>query len=81
MLDHRRLQWLDLSRWVVFSGFWKKTDVYREQPDTHFKHEVLVLLETENMDQTIAWSTDQRFNLLMQDQARIPSIKVSALQL
>ena len=50
--------------------------MYREQPDIHFKHEMMVLLETENMDQAITWSTDQRFNLLMQDQVRIPSVKV-----
>lgn len=58
-------------------GFWKKSDVYLEQPHINFKHEMILLLETENLDQTLAWSTDNRFNLLMQDQARIPSIKSS----
>ena len=63
---------------IPFTGFWKKSDVYLEQPHINFKHEMILLLETENLDQTLAWSTDNRFNLLMQDQARIPSIKVSS---
>lgn len=56
-------------------GFWKKIDSYEEQAEIHFKHELIVLLETQNLDRSIAWSTDKSFNLLMQDQARVPSIK------
>jgi len=33
------------------------------------------LLETQDLDQSIAWSTDKSFNLLMQDQTRVPTVK------
>ncbi|GFY43695.1 transmembrane protein 231 [Trichonephila inaurata madagascariensis] len=46
-------------------GFWKKIDIYREQPDVSFKHQMVLLLETESPDQLIFWSTYEKLNQLM----------------
>ncbi|XP_055939497.1 transmembrane protein 231-like [Argiope bruennichi] len=46
-------------------GFWKKIDVYREQPDVSFKHQMLLLLETQSPDELIFWSTFKQLNQLM----------------
>ncbi|GFR01851.1 transmembrane protein, partial [Trichonephila clavata] len=45
--------------------FWKKTDIYREQPDVSFKHQMVLVLETESPDQLIFWSTYEQLNQLM----------------
>ena len=60
---------------LVFSlGFWKKIDVFREQPVVHFEHELVLLLETDSGN--IGWSTYHGYNELMQEQARVPTLKV-----
>ncbi|GIY23565.1 transmembrane protein 231 [Caerostris darwini] len=43
-------------------GFWKKIDIYREQPDVSFKHKMLLLLETKSPNQLIFWSTYEQLN-------------------
>lgn len=55
-------------------GFWKRTDTYREQPDVNWKHELLVVLETLDDTSYICWSTFPRFNSLVEDHLRVPSI-------
>lgn len=56
-------------------GFWQKVDTYLEQPDIHFQHELLLIIETDKPDQTIGWSTMENFNNLLNDQIRVPTIK------
>ncbi|GFT35014.1 transmembrane protein 231 [Nephila pilipes] len=46
-------------------GFWKKIDIYREQPDVSFKHQMVLLLETKSPDELIFWSTYEQLNQLM----------------
>jgi len=58
------------------TGFWRKVDTYEEQPDIHFLHEVLIVLDTNRPDHKIAWSTMKNFNQIMINAARIPTIKV-----
>lgn len=56
-------------------GFWKKFNIYREQPDIHFKHKMLLLLETKDPEQLIFWSSFSRLNQLMGKRIRIPTIE------
>lgn len=61
---------------VHFSGFWQKIDSYEEQPDIHFEHDLIVLLETSDPDETIGWSTMSNFNsFLGGNRVRTPMIK------
>lgn len=57
-----------------FLGFWKKIDVYREQPDVHYEYELVLLLETDSGN--LGWSTYHGYNELLQEQARVPTLKV-----
>ena len=52
-------------------GFWQKVDTYEEQPDVHFEHEIIVLLETADPDQSFGWSTMANFNALLDDRLAI----------
>ncbi len=67
-------------------GFWQRMDVYREQPEVHFKHEVLVSLEIGgdsgedpqgDPQGTIGWSTYKNYNQILLNHARVPLIKES----
>ena len=60
---------------LIFLGFWKKIDVYREQPDIHYEYELVLLLETDSGN--LGWSTFHGYNELMQEQARVPTLKVN----
>ena len=60
--------------YCVLSGFWRKIDIYREQPDVHYEYELVLLLETDSGN--LGWSTFHGYNELMQDQARVPTLKV-----
>ena len=57
-------------------GFWRKVDTYEEQPDIHFLHQLILILETDQPDQRIGWSTLQNFNHLLADSTRVPTVKV-----
>ena len=59
-------------------GFWKKIDVYREQPDVHYEYELVLLLETDSGN--LGWSTYHGYNELMQERARVPTLKVKSLE-
>ena len=61
----------------LFSGFWQKIDYYREQPEVHFKHELLVLMQTDDPRGSIGWSSYKNYNEFLGDNTRIPLIKVS----
>ena len=50
-------------------GFWQKIDTYQEQPDIHFEHEMIILLETADPDQSFGWSTMANFNSLLDDRS------------
>lgn len=54
-------------------------DTYEEQPDIHFLHDVVVVLDTDQPDRKIAWSTMKNFNQIMMNTARVPTIKVKQL--
>ena len=51
-------------------------DYYREQPEVHFKHELLVLMETGDPEKVIGWGSFKNYNHLLGDRARTPLIKV-----
>ena len=61
-------------------GFWVRTASYREQPEIHFKHELLLFLETENPGRYLGWSTMKNYNQLIGDKVRVPVIKVRIIQ-
>jgi len=55
-------------------GFWMRTSTYREQPDFHFKHELILVATTSAGDQ-LGWSTYNPVNNFLMDNVRIPVIK------
>jgi transmembrane protein 231 len=60
------------------AGFWRKIDTYEEQPDVHFLHQLILILETDQPDHRIAWSTLPNFNHVFGgDATRVPTVKVS----
>ncbi|XP_046842475.1 transmembrane protein 231-like [Xenia sp. Carnegie-2017] len=56
-------------------GFWLKESSYKEQPEVHFKHEFIVLLQGLTSRSYVAYSTYQKFNNLVNDKLRIPVVK------
>ncbi|XP_022098058.1 transmembrane protein 231-like isoform X1 [Acanthaster planci] len=62
---------------IVFwsEGLWLKTAFYREQPTVQFKHQMLLLVDTQDEASYLAWSTYQNFNQLQQQHLRIPLVK------
>ena len=60
----------------MHSGFWQKIDTYEEQPDVHFHHDLLAMLETNEPNEAFGWSTMTNFNRLLNDKIRTPQIKV-----
>ena len=57
-------------------GFWLKEASYKEQPEVHFKHQFVVLLQGITSNSYVAYSTYQNFNNLVNDKLRIPVVKV-----
>ncbi len=55
-------------------GFWLRTATYLEQPEVHFQHELIVLLETEDPTRPLGWSTFENFKVLLMDNVRVPRI-------
>ena len=56
-------------------GFWQKIDTFQEQPDIHFQHELIVLMETADPDNSFGWSTMDNFNEILDDKVKIPTLK------
>ncbi|CAM1299132.1 TMEM231 (predicted) [Pycnogonum litorale] len=54
-------------------GFWKKEDSYREQPDVHYKHEIILMIQTQK--DFVGWSSFSSYNQLLQKHLRVPMIK------
>ena len=52
-------------------------DYYREQPEVHFKHELLVLMQTDEPKGAVGWSSFKNYNEFLGDNTRIPLIKVA----
>ena len=75
-VNRDRLCWnRSFSRFTL--GFWQKIDSYEEQPDIHFEHDLIVLLETSDPDETISWSTMSNLNSFLGggNRIRTPLIK------
>ncbi len=54
---------------------WIKEYEFREQPEIHYKHSLLMQLRGVS-GADIVWSTFPYFNFLMQNNLRVPSITV-----
>ena len=63
----------------IFLGFWLKESTYREQPEVHFKHDLIVIAQGTGVDSLVTYSTFQNYNNLMGDHVRIPYIQVRIL--
>ena len=61
---------------MFVSGFWQRLDVYNEQPDIHYKHQLIIFLQLSDGDY-ITWSTYQNFNKLQMEKLRVPLVKVT----
>lgn len=74
-LRHYSIRFVYLCRFTL--GFWQKIDSYEEQPDIHFEHDLIVLLETSDPDETISWSTMSNLNSFLGggNRIRTPLIK------
>ncbi|XP_004226312.4 transmembrane protein 231-like [Ciona intestinalis] len=55
-------------------GFWMTTNTYEEQPSVRFKKQVLLILDTQQPGEFLAWSTYSNFNNILQDNLRIPLV-------
>ncbi|XP_038070170.1 transmembrane protein 231-like isoform X2 [Patiria miniata] len=60
---------------VYLKCLWLKNAFYREQPTVQFKHQMLLLVDTQDEASYLAWSTYQNFNQLQQQHLRIPLVK------
>ena len=58
------------------AGFWIKIDTYREQPDIHFKHEYLLIVETNKLEHPVICTTYAYFSQIMKDHNHCTMIKV-----
>ncbi|XP_076039375.1 transmembrane protein 231 [Oratosquilla oratoria] len=56
-------------------GLWKEISTQYEQPDVHFKHGVLLLLDTNNGP--LVWSTFPNYNAMLDSLLRIPVVKTN----
>ena len=61
------------------SGFWLKTSEFREQPDVHFKHEMIAILNTAPASDYIVYSTFHNFNQLQMKHFRPAFLKVASI--
>merc|ERR1719350_1442427 len=55
-------------------GFWVRMATYREQPQIHFRHEVMVLADLARGGQ-VGWATFSTVNDFLVENVRIPVIK------
>ena len=60
---------------MYVAGFWVQEVYQREQPDVHFKHEVLLTLNTQ--EGLLVWSTFPTFNTLMARHLRVSHVQVT----
>jgi hypothetical protein len=50
--------------------------MYREQPDVHFKHEYLLIVETDKLEAPVICSTYEYFNQIIKEHNHCTMIKV-----
>eukprot|EP00095_Tigriopus_kingsejongensis_P000574 maker-scaffold372_size192401-snap-gene-0.39 protein:Tk00574 transcript:maker-scaffold372_size192401-snap-gene-0.39-mRNA-1 annotation:"upf0513 transmembrane protein" len=62
---------------VIEASFWIKVDEFREQPEFHFKHELLLHLDTLDPEQPLGWSTFKNYNQMINSHLRVPTIRSS----
>ncbi|KAK2155993.1 hypothetical protein LSH36_224g03026 [Paralvinella palmiformis] len=56
-------------------GFWQRVDNFIEQPEIHFKHQLMLELQTSLDGDYIMWSTFANLNNLQMDHLRVPVVK------
>ena len=56
------------------NGFWLKVATYREQPEIHFKHNVIAIVDTADPNGYIIWSTYPALNEMVPSSFRVPVI-------
>ncbi|CAG5121819.1 unnamed protein product [Candidula unifasciata] len=56
-------------------GFWLREATYREQPRVAFKKEFILILDLQNGQNPVVYSTFQHYNQLVQSYLRIPVVK------
>nr|CAD7585842.1 unnamed protein product [Timema genevievae] len=56
-------------------GFWIKSATYQEQPNIHFKHEYLLIVETDRIDSPVLCSTFRAFSKITNGINRCPMVK------
>lgn len=55
-------------------GFWLKESTYQEQPDVHFKHRIISVLDTTRPEHPLTWSSYPALNDMMGQTVRTPLI-------
>ena len=55
-------------------GFWLRSATYREQPEIHFKHEMIILADLAKGGQ-VGWATFKTVNDFLVENVRIPVIR------
>lgn len=60
-------------------GFWLTTNTYEEQGDVTYKKQIMMVLDLSTQGDYLAWSTYPNYNLLLQNNLRIPSISSSEI--
>lgn len=58
---------------------WIREAEYREQPDIHYKHALILQMRGSSPESNFVWSTFPNYNFLAQDSLRVPAIKVRFL--
>ena len=56
------------------NGFWLKVATYQEQPDIHFKHNVIAIVDSTSPDSYLVWSTYPTLNEMVGGNYRSPIV-------
>lgn len=65
----------------MIAGFWLRSDTYVEQPLVRFKHQFLLLAETDIIDSPIVCSTFDELNKQLQKDSQCSIVKVKELDI
>jgi hypothetical protein len=66
---------LSLQLCFVLLGFWARRSLFAEQPNVHFKYQLLVVLENVT-GEVVTWSTYENYNRLQAANLRTPTVQV-----
>ena len=58
-------------------GFWIKHQIHRETPEVRFKNQALIIVHSDSTPFPFTWSTFNRYNALMDQYLRLPTVTVS----